>query len=182
MMKARAFLMKPNLSLFIAGLGRLDYMEGLERIRVIVFSSLQLPVTLIETQHADEFYSEFLGSEVLAVPMHESDERIKSWPNLEAGDEFTVRGIEKHITVCDVVLSSAGWVGINLPNGKEATFKAWTPQKRGIYVRQPSLLPYGIQLKGTRIQGSLAYHVGDSFTYKRVQKMNRENKYPTFQL
>jgi nitric oxide-associated protein 1 len=175
MMKARAFLMKPNLSLFLAGLGRLDYIEGLERIRVVVFSSIELPVTLIETKFANEFYEEFLGSEVLGVPILENEERIQAWPRLEASEEFTVKGIDKHLTVCDVVLSSAGWVGVNLPSNETGTFQAWTPQKRGIYIRQPSLLPYGMNLRGSRVPKSLAYHIGKSFTYRKVQYNSFKN-------
>lgn len=57
----------------------------------------------------------------------------------------------------DVVLSSAGWVGLIIPKSKEADFKIWTPEARGIYVRQPSLIPYGGNLRGHRIQGTLAY-------------------------
>lgn len=180
MMKARAFLMKPDLSIFIAGLGRLDYIEGIERIRVVVFSSLELPISIIETKFADEFYEEFLGSEVLGVPILESEERIQNWPRLEAGDEFTVQGIEKHLTACDVVLSSAGWIGINLPANEIGKFQAWTPQKRGIHIRDPSLLPFGMNLRGRRVPRSLAYHIGKAFTYKRTSydanKTNFKNK------
>lgn len=98
MMKARAFLLKPNLSLFIAGLGRLDYIDGPERMRVVVFSSLQLPVSIVETDDAEDFYESFLGSEVMGVPLG-GDERLAKWPKLEASyDEITVEGQEKHIT------------------------------------------------------------------------------------
>lgn len=175
MMRARAFLMKPNFSLFLAGLGRIDYIKGPDYFRSIVFASLELPVSIIETKYADEFYEEFLGSEVLGVPMLESDERLSIWPKLEASDEFTIVGQDKHVTACDILLSSAGWVGINLAKGQEATFKAWTPQKRGIHVRQPSLLPYGLALRGKRVKGSLCYNIGHSFTYKRVKKNYKRN-------
>ena len=163
--------MKPNLSLFLAGLGRLDYIDGPESTRVIVFSSLDLPVSIIETSYADEFYEEFLGSEVLGVPMATGEERLALWPKLEAEHEkIVIEGVEKHITACDILLSSAGWVAINLPKDTTGTFKAWTPEKRGIHVRTPSLLPYGMTLRGKRVRRSLAYLIGDAFTYKKVRK------------
>lgn len=170
MIRARAFLMKPNFSLFLAGLGRIDYIEGPESIRMVVFASLELPVTICETHFADEFYENFLGSEVLGVPMNTGEERLAKWPKLEAKhDKIVIEGVEKHITACDILLSSAGWVGVNLPKGFSGEFKAWTPEKRGIYVRSPSLLPYGMQLRGKRVRRSFAYLVGKAFTFSKRQ-------------
>ena len=171
MIRARVFLIRPNFSLFVAGLGRLDYIEGPERLRVIVFASLELPISVVETQNADEFYESFLGSELMGVPMNSGEERLAKWPKLEAqNDKIIVEGVEKHITACDILLSSAGWIGVNLPNKSTGVFKAWTPQKRGIYVRSPSLLPYGMTLRGNRIRKSIAYLVGDAFTYEKLRK------------
>jgi nitric oxide-associated protein 1 len=168
MMRARAFLLRPNLTLFLAGLGRLDYIEGPERLRVVVFSSLELPVSIVETSDADDFYDSFIGSELMGVPIDSGEERMSKWPKLEAKhDKIVIEGVEKHITVCDIILSSAGWVGINLPKGQTGTFKAWTPEQRGIYVRSPSLLPYGMTLRGNRVRRSLAYLIGDAFTNKK---------------
>lgn len=59
--------------------------------------------------------------------------------------------------ISDILLSSSGWVGITCDDKKEAHFRAWTPEARGIFVRDPSLIPYGVKLKGPRIRGSLAY-------------------------
>jgi nitric oxide-associated protein 1 len=171
MMRARAFLLKPDFSLFLAGLGRLDYIDGPESTRVVVFSSLDLPVTICETEYADDFYESFLGSEVLGVPMNTGEERLAKWPRLEAKhDKIVIEGVEKHITACDILLSSAGWVGINLPKGSSGVFKAYTPEKRGIYVRSPSLLPYGMSLRGPRVRGSFAYLIGRAFNLKKPVK------------
>ena len=168
MIRPRAFLMKPGLSLFLAGLGRLDYIDGPDQTRVIVYSSLELPVSICEITDADEFYESFLGSEILGVPMNSGKERLAKWPKLEAAhDKIVIEGKEKHLTVCDILLSSAGWIGINLPRDTTGTFKAWTPEKRGIYVRNPPLLPYGMTLRGKRIRRSLAYLIGNAFTFKR---------------
>lgn len=57
----------------------------------------------------------------------------------------------------DIILSSAGWIGVNVPIDKNVIFNAWTPECRGIVIRDPPLIPYGVKLRGKRIRGSLAY-------------------------
>lgn len=169
MLRPRAFLLKRGLSLFLAGLGRLDFVDGPEDTRVIVYSSLELPVSICEISDADEFYNSFLGSEILGVPINSGEERLAKWPKLEAAyDKIVVEGVEKHITVCDIIMSSAGWIGITLPRGVSAVFKAWTPEKRGIHVRNPSILPNGLSLRGKRVRRSFAYLIGEPFSTKNM--------------
>lgn len=58
----------------------------------------------------------------------------------------------------DLVMSSAGWVSVNIQENETASFHVWTPERRGIYVRKPSLLPYGaFEYRGRRIYGTQAY-------------------------
>lgn len=170
MIKPRTFLFKPNMSLFLGGLGRLDFLDGPNSIRVIVYSSEELPVTICDTSAAEEIYEYYLGSKFLAVPISNDEERLKGWPKLESREEISLIGEEKFITVCDILLSSAGWIGINLPKDLSGTFRAWTPERRGIYVRQPSLLPYGLNLRGKRVRDSLAYRYGSVFSHKKPNK------------
>lgn len=162
MIRPRAYLLKTGLTLFLAGLGRLDYLDGPESTRVILYASPNLPTLICDTVHAAQIYQNLLGTEYLRVPRADP-ERLAKWPALEAGPDILLYGEAKHISVADVVLSSAGWIAVNLPDGAEAIFRAWTPEKRGIYVRQPALLPFGMALKGKRIRGSLAYREGDAF-------------------
>ncbi|KXJ72403.1 hypothetical protein RP20_CCG018153 [Aedes albopictus] len=163
MIRPRAYLMKTGLTLFLAGLGRLDYIEGPESTRVLLYASPNLPTLICDTVNADEVYRTLLGTEYLRVPRADP-ERLAKWPPLQAAPDILLYGEEKHVSVADVVLSSAGWIAINLPAESEAVFRAWTPERRGIFVRQPALLPYGMALKGKRIRGSLAYREGDAFT------------------
>lgn len=174
MIRPRVFLIKPNFSLFVGGLARFDYLGGADSIRVIVYSSLKLPVTICDTKDAEEIYNDFLGSELFNVPIGEND-RLEKWPKLDS-KEIVVMGKEKYITACDVVLSSAGWIGVNLPRESEAHFVAWTPEKRGIYVREPSLLEHGMNLKGARIRHSLAYRLGIPFRNHPNCKENKNKK------
>lgn len=58
----------------------------------------------------------------------------------------------------DVVLSSLGWVCITAQRG-EVRLRAYTPEGRGLFLRQPPILPFCAQLRGSRIGGTPAYKV-----------------------
>lgn len=64
---------------------------------------------------------------------------------------------KQSLYVTDILLSSAGWVGVNIPPNEEGEFRIWTPEAKGIFIRRPSLIPYGGNLHGDRIRGTLAY-------------------------
>uniref|UniRef100_A0A8D8AE42 Nitric oxide-associated protein 1 n=1 Tax=Culex pipiens TaxID=7175 RepID=A0A8D8AE42_CULPI len=163
MIRPRAYLLKPGLSLFLAGLGRLDYLEGPPSTRVLLYSSPSLPTLICETTAATQIYANLLGTEFLQIPGPDPD-RLSRWPALKPSPDILLTGVqEKHISVADILLSSGGWIAVNLPPGEEAAFRAWTPEARGIYVRQPALLPHGMSLRGKRIRGTLAYRIGDGF-------------------
>jgi nitric oxide-associated protein 1 len=74
--------------------------------RLTTFSSNQLPITLIDQEHADQMYSELIGTSLLRVPCG-GQERLKVWPRL-AGREISFNGISWKQSAIDVVLSSAG--------------------------------------------------------------------------
>ncbi|XP_049541691.1 nitric oxide-associated protein 1 [Anopheles darlingi] len=155
--RPRAYLLRKGMTLFLAGLGRLDYLDGPESVRVMVYAAPTLPTLITYTTDAGELYSDLLGSPLLAVPFG-SEERLKRWPELRASPDILLHGTSaKHIAAGDIVLSSAGWVAVHLPMQSEATFRAWTPDRRGVCTRQPSLLPQGLTLRGKRIRGSLSY-------------------------
>lgn len=64
----------------------------------------------------------------------------------------------------DVVLSSVGWVCVTSRRGK-VRLQAYTPEGRGLFLRQPALLPYCAQLRGSRIGGTAAYKVKRPILY-----------------
>lgn len=177
----RVLLMKPGFSLFLAGLGRVDFIGGTEHLRLSVYASRQLPLLIVDTMKAEQVYRECLGSKLLSVPRGDA-ERMARWPELQrCADKISVSGYESsHKSVCgkfnetplvfsklvtvnmisDLVLSSAGWVSVNLPRTETASFYAWTPERRGIYVRKPALLPYGaMEYRGQRIKNTPAYNL-----------------------
>ncbi|CAG9857420.1 unnamed protein product [Phyllotreta striolata] len=154
LIRPETFCVRPGSSLFIAGLARLDYIEGPGSVRLTVFRSNELPVTVCEIEKADEVYAGCLGTELFRVPIDEGD-RLGKWPGLEAGRRFTVKGVHERFSTKDVVLSNAGWVAISC-YFDECIFQGWTPGKRGIHVRD-SVLPKAVTLRGKRIRDSVAY-------------------------
>ncbi|KAJ8920237.1 hypothetical protein NQ315_011898 [Exocentrus adspersus] len=153
--RPQTFCVKPGTSLFIAGLARLDFLKGPGSVRLTVFRSNALPVTLCHLEVADSIYEECLGTELFKVPVP-SAIRLSKWPGLESTKPFVVTGAGRRTSCNDVVLSSAGWVAITPLKVGDFEFQAWTPEKRGIYIRD-SLLPEAVTLKGPRISRSVAY-------------------------
>ncbi|XP_067013589.2 nitric oxide-associated protein 1 isoform X2 [Anabrus simplex] len=162
----RTFSVRPGQTLLLAGLARLDYLSGGDFVRMTVLASDQLPLTICYTSDADAIYNELVGSTYLGVPCGKS-ERLAQWPGLSPISQvLRVQGCDWRETAADVVLSSAGWVAIT--PGPEITceFQAWTPHGRGVYLRQPPLLRYSVNLRGQRVRKSPAYRQGQAVYVK----------------
>ncbi|CAL7952519.1 unnamed protein product [Xylocopa violacea] len=101
----RTFKLDPKQTMFVAGIGRLDYLEGEYFIRCTLFTSTELPVTMCYTTDADEVYERLLETEAFVVPKNDP-ERLRVWPKL-GSKEIRVTGIRRE-SGADVVLSSAG--------------------------------------------------------------------------
>ncbi|XP_039956634.1 nitric oxide-associated protein 1 [Bactrocera tryoni] len=171
MILPRAIRLKPGMSLFLAGLARLDFVEckyvDIDWVKVFVFSSLRLPLIIAHTENAEKMYKEYLGTEVLGLP-NGDEARLARWPGLKSSNEvIQLVGKYEDAISSEIVLSSAGWVGLRVPYASDCTFKAWTPHGRGIFVRSPPLVPYAERLVGKRIRNSLAYNLGKPFTFKK---------------
>lgn len=82
----RTFYMLPGQTLFLAGLGRVDYIGGASHLRFSVFASEKLSILITNTKQADEIYQQSLGTELLNVPRGDS-ERIEHFPKLLRRDE-----------------------------------------------------------------------------------------------
>ncbi|XP_066597131.1 nitric oxide-associated protein 1 [Prorops nasuta] len=156
----RSFVVCPNETLFIAGLGRLDYVEGNRFIRVTVFASKKLPVLMCHMQDADHIYDTLLESEALVVPVNDN-KRLQVWPGLKSKD-LSIEGIHEKTSAADIVFSNAGWISITPMQEEKIRLRAFTPEGRGIYVRVPALLKNSINLRGSRIRYSPAYRKGKS--------------------
>lgn len=136
--------------------------QGAPFIRVQVYSSLELPVLICETEAAEAVYRDALPTEMFKVPVAD-EERLKNWPDLESNGEMEIASQGSGLISGDVVFSCCGWIGVNVEEKQTAVVQAWTPGGRGIYLRQPAMLPHGMRLKGSRIRHSLAYKTGKAF-------------------
>lgn len=182
----RVFYVQPGQTLFVSGIGRVDYVSGSLRIRLAVFASKNLTTLLVNTEKANEIYEECLGSEILNVPRGDAN-RLKEWPGLMRCDDqisvsnyyesdktsvcgksaFLISLIDAIMTkyhiiffiFTDIILSSTGWVSVNLPITETANFYAWTPNGQGIFIRKPSLLPYAASVyRGARKKFTPTYN------------------------
>ncbi|XP_057663003.1 nitric oxide-associated protein 1 [Diorhabda carinulata] len=155
LIKPETFCIKPGTSLYIAGLARLDYLDGPDSIKLTVFRSNELPITICKLELAEKIYNDLLGTELFKVPIKGGD-RLTKWPGLEKGEPFRIEGIDRRVASNDVVLSNAGWISTTGSHNSKYSFQAWTPEKRGIYLRD-SILPKIAKLRGKRIGHTVAY-------------------------
>lgn len=164
----RTYRLQPNMSLFIAGLGRLDYVEGNGPIRMTVFASGRLPITICNMDDADYLYKTLLGTRLLGVPCG-GPTRLSQWPMLRAHSEtIELNGIGWKQSCGDILLSSSGWVAVTFGEGETCRFKAWTPGGRGVYLRSPALLPFAVTMCGPKVRRSPAYRKGKGMFWKHV--------------
>lgn len=145
----RTFTLRPLQTLFIGGLARIDIANARQHVWVTVFASSYLPINIVYTEQANKFYRENLGTEILAVPCG-GDERLERWPNL-VPKEFTLNTTGWERSCADIVLSTAGWASITGGPDSKCIVRAYTPEARGLYQRNPPLLPRAVKLRGKRL-------------------------------
>ncbi|NXC27722.1 NOA1 protein, partial [Campylorhamphus procurvoides] len=151
----RTFILKPGMTLFLAALGRVDYLQGEKSAWFSVVASNMLPVHITTLSNADAIYEKHAGGELLKVPMG-GEERMKEFPPLVPQD-ITLKGIGTTEAVADIKLSSAGWVAVTAHAEEELLLRAYTPKGTALVVREPPLLPYISTIRGARIVGTAAY-------------------------
>ncbi|XP_034941058.1 nitric oxide-associated protein 1 [Chelonus insularis] len=165
MIRPRTFLFKPGQTLFLAGLGRVDLLTGPVYIRITVFASDKLPVTICHTVDADSMYDKLLSTGVFIVPAN-NQERLKLWPKL-ASKDFSVDGVDDTTSAADVLLSNAGWIAVTPNKNEKVSLRAWTLEGRGIYLRTPAVLPKSVSLRGARINNTATYQPGRQVYVKK---------------
>ncbi|NWH21778.1 NOA1 protein, partial [Grus americana] len=151
----RTFILKPGMVLFLAALGRVDYLQGEKPAWFSVMASNLLPVRIATLSNADAIYEKHAGQELLKVPMG-GEERMKEFPPLVPQD-ITLKGIGTTEAVADIKLSSAGWVAVTAHEEEKLLLRAYTPKGTALVVREPPLLPYISTIRGARIAGTAAY-------------------------
>ncbi|XP_025937882.1 nitric oxide-associated protein 1, partial [Apteryx rowi] len=151
----RTFILKPEMVLFLAALGRIDYLQGEKPAWFSVMASNLLPVHVTTMSKADAIYEKYAGKGLLKVPMG-GEERMKEFPPLVPQD-IALEGIGTTEAVADIKLSSAGWVAVTAHAQEKLLLRAYTPEGTALVVREPPLLPYVCNIRGARIAGTAAY-------------------------
>uniref|UniRef100_UPI003590001A nitric oxide-associated protein 1-like n=1 Tax=Myxine glutinosa TaxID=7769 RepID=UPI003590001A len=151
----RTFILSPGSTLFLAGLGRIDYLEGSNSIWFTVVSSNALPVHVTTMEKADGIYKKHLGGPLLKLPMG-NNERLARFPALVGTDlELTGAGLKEAIG--DVKLSSIGWVAVTARLGDVVRLRAYVPLGTSCLLRSPPLLPHIVTVRGARMRRSPSY-------------------------
>ncbi|CAP37716.2 Protein CBG20762 [Caenorhabditis briggsae] len=156
-LKPRTCLVKAGESLLIGGVGRIDIesIAGYSNVLLTTFTNDQLPLNVMPTHEVEEFYRKWLGTAALVVPQGDVT-RMASWPGLESGRRFDMKG-RRDEGCCDIVLSSIGWVMVT--SEKDVALNAFAPANKGITARVQPILPYSASLRGKRLPGSQFYKV-----------------------
>ncbi|MBO4108369.1 ribosome biogenesis GTPase YqeH [Streptococcus suis] len=118
--KPKTYQLNPEQTLFLAGLGRFDFVAG-ERQGFTAFFDNELQLHRTKLQGASEFYQKHAGS--LLVPP--TSKELKEFPEL-VRHEFTIT--EK----TDVVFSGLGWIRVN----EKAKIAAWAPKGVDVVIRK----------------------------------------------
>ncbi|XP_002731875.2 nitric oxide-associated protein 1-like [Saccoglossus kowalevskii] len=139
--------LKPSQSFLLAGLGRLDYLQGGDSILLTVFASHHLPVYVMETLDAEIKYKENNES-FFKVPVCRED-RPATFPPLIPKD-ITITGIGWKESTADVLFSSAGWAAVTIANDVRVKLKVYTPNGWGCILREPALLPFAVNMRGKK--------------------------------
>ncbi|KAF0389847.1 ribosome biogenesis GTPase YqeH [Gigaspora margarita] len=138
--KPLTFALTPGKTIFLEGLGRIDYVEGQKPIRTTVFSRLKPHITSI--RRADEIcQSMAVGDQTFLQPPIFSSKR-KEFPAMIKGvKKYAMKGIPGTMSIKDVVFSGVGWISLGGMFDK-AVIDIWSPNGIGIYIRDKPLLPF----------------------------------------
>ncbi|XP_078668356.1 nitric oxide-associated protein 1-like [Branchiostoma floridae x Branchiostoma belcheri] len=171
----RTAVLRPGQTLFLAALGRVDYVEGLNSIFLTVFASSDLPLHVCALKRADDLYARHAGKmDLLKVPIG-GDERMASFPPLQP-TEVTVTGVDNKFSAADLVLSSAGWVAVTPDKWTTAQLRVYTPGGLGFYLRPKSLLPNAVNFKGKRMKSASSRAFYRPVAVQRVKDISRKYK------
>ncbi len=118
--KPKTYQLNPEQTLFLAGLGRFDFVSG-EKQGFTAFFDNELKLHRTKLEGASDFYKKHVGS--LLVPP--SNKELSDFPDL-VRHEFSIK--EK----TDVVFSGLGWIRVN----QEAKVAAWAPKGVDVVIRK----------------------------------------------
>ena len=118
--KPKTYQLNPGQTLFLAGLGRFDFISG-ERQGFTAFFENTLDLHRTKLAGADDFYQKHAGT--LLVPP--TSQELADFPKL-VRHEFSIK--EK----TDIVFSGLGWIRVN----EKAKIAAWAPKGVDVVIRK----------------------------------------------
>ncbi|XP_057482305.1 putative nitric oxide synthase isoform X2 [Actinidia eriantha] len=138
-------------SIFWGGLVRIDVLKVLPHTCLTFFGPKALPIHLVTTDNADEFYQREVGI-LLTPPI--GKERRDDWMGLETQRQLQLKFEDARRPACDVAISGLGWIAVE-PVGrssgvsdlsleeteKELLLNVHVPKPVEIFVRPP--MPVG---------------------------------------
>jgi len=175
----RIFVLNPGETLLIGAVGRIDLLKSSTKhalnssVFFTVFASNRLKINVIQTTKVEEFLNNFAGNSLLGAPIGDF-RRLNIFPKLE-GHIFNYQNeiISNSQGSLDIILSSIGWIMLT-SRAYFIKLKAWTPAGKGVLKRQPPLIPFSINYRGSRIPGSNAYKL---ISPERLEKfLNQRSK------
>lgn len=122
--KSRGYQLNSGQTLFIGGLGRLDFIRGEKQTFVCYFSN-QIPIHRTKLDNADSLYKERIG-DLLTPPNKDTLEKLPSF------SKSTFKIDENS----DIVFPGLGWITIK---GKDVTVIAHSPKDVAVTVRKSLL-------------------------------------------
>ncbi|KAJ1968049.1 nitric oxide associated protein 1 [Dispira parvispora] len=139
-------------SICLGGLGRLDVVDGPDRLLITVFSSI--PVHVTKTEKAERMCDAMQQGQSTALqPPKMNEQRAAVFPRMQLVDTFTLHNDHSTMACRDVVFSGLGWFAIS---GKfdQATIKVYSAGGSGVHLRTP-MLPFEYKRRLTKYRSNM---------------------------
>lgn len=119
-MRPKVYQLNPGQTLFLAGLGRIDYIAGKNKASFVVYVSNNLYIHRTKTENAETAYQSLVGNRL--TPPQSADNTLPEF----SAHEFRTK------EASDIAISGLGWVAV--PEG--VTVSAYAPNGVNVYLRQ----------------------------------------------
>ncbi|OVA11285.1 GTP binding domain [Macleaya cordata] len=96
-------------SIFWGGLVRVDVLKVLPSTRLTFYGPKALPIHMVPTVEADEFYQKELGVS-LKPP---TGNQIADWAGLQTVRQLQIKSEDQKRPACDVAISGLGWIAVD---------------------------------------------------------------------
>ncbi|CAJ2655095.1 putative nitric oxide synthase [Trifolium pratense] len=109
-------------SIFWGGLVRIDVLKALPETSLTFYGPKRLPIHMVPTEKADEFYQKELG--VLLIPPS-GREKAENW-KLDGEHKLQIKFEDAERPACDIAISGLGWLSVE-PVSRSHKFFQQTP-------------------------------------------------------